>query len=399
VNAPRILWVLNGCGLQGTGLSGGVLRFHEIARRWWRDGWRDQALLATEGGIGVLRPMLNPLPVARVPAGIVARREFTRLQRPWSYLVSSVCAPRILRRQPRPDAVITTSDYFCDVVPAREAQRQWPGVRWIAWIHHQELPPAERPGSRLVNTLTWHMQQGSFRRIARHADQAWVLDTDAGDRVAARLSALGMAAARIRRMRNGIDLDAVRAAPEPAAKAVDAVMIGVRPNKGLHDILPVWEEVQRLRPGTTLRLMGGLSAAGPVLEEIRRRGLDRAIEVFRPSGGYLAPADYYAKVKEARLLFAPSHEEGWGIALAEAQACGLPVVAYDLPVYRRVLADTFCAVPRFETAAFAAGLARLLDDAARMEALARAGRERAGAYDWNRMAADDREATAALLAL
>ena len=389
---PFVLWILNGCGMESGSITGGPVRFHEIALRWTRLGRCEQQLLTTAGGEGMLRRMGCTLPMHRVRASLVARREWFRAQRLWSYLLASWCAPRVVRRLPPADVVITVSDYFCDIVPALAAKRRAPGSRWIAWVHHQELPPAQRPGNRWQNMLAWQMQQWSFRRIARSADQAWVLDSDAGDQVRAQLLALGMPAERIRSMRNGIDQQVICAVPEPAQKRVDAIMVGVRPNKGLHDIIPVWQEVQRLRPGTTLRLMGGMSGEQATLEEIRRCGLERVIEVFRAPGGYLPPAEYYAKLKDGRVLFAPSHEEGWGIAVCEAMACGVPVVAWDLPVYRRIYGQAFRAVPCFDHAVFARQLVDMLENATAFQQQLHAGLQTAERYAWEAIAREDGEA-------
>jgi glycosyltransferase involved in cell wall biosynthesis len=383
-----VQWILNGCGLEAGSITGGPVRFHEIARRWQAGGDVAQRLMTTSGGAAMLRGMGCDLPVTLVRAALWARRERWRAQRLGSYALSACAGRRLARRLPPCDFIVTVSDYFCDIVPALALKRRQPRSRWIAWVHHRELPPARRPGNLLVNTLTWRMQEWSLRRIARRADAAWVYDTDAGDAVRTRLMAFGMSPARIRTMRCGIDLDGIRRAPE-GAKQVDAAMVGVRPNKGLHDILPVWEELLKLRPGTTLRLMGGMSGAEGLWAEIRRRKLDRLIAPLRADGGFLPPAEYHAALKEARLLFAPSHEEGWGMAVCEAMAAGVPVVAYDLPVYRRIYGTAFAAVPCFDTRAFAETLAQVLNDAARHAALRAEGLAQAAAFGWESIAAAD----------
>ena len=387
MSGAHILWILNGCGLESGSITGGPLRAHEISRRWQRGGL-EQTLLTTPGGAAMLLRMGCQLPVWHVRASLLAKRETFRAMRLWSYCVSAWAARRKIRHMPPVDVAITVSDYFCDIAPALALKRLQPDSRWIAWIHHKELPPGKRPGNRLVNALTWRMQEWSFRKIARYADQAWVLNTDAGDQVRQRLLELGMPAERIRGMSNGIDTAAIRRVSEPA-KTSDAVMIGVRPNKGMHDIIPAWREVQRLRPGTTLRLMGGMSGVEPVIAEIKRCGLDRVIEVFRPDGGYLAAAKYYGKIKESRVLFAPSHEEGWGIAVCEALCCGLPVAAYDLPAYRRVYGEALALAPCFDALALAAQVVRLLDDDAARSRHVSAGLETASRYDWDAIARED----------
>ena len=126
-------------------------------------------------------------------------------------------------------------------------------------------------------------------------------------------------------------------------------------------------------PTATLRLMGGMSGTEPLVRQIAAEGLDKSISVFRPEKGFLPADAYYAKIKEAKILFAPSHEEGWGIVHCEAMAAGVPVVAYDLPVYRRIYGAALALAPAFDFDAFADEVVRLLTDP---ETFARRRRER-----------------------
>ena len=390
-----ILWILNGCGLEGRGITGGPVRFHEVSKRFAADG-RAQHLLTTPGGKQMQTTLGCQLPMTVVPASLLLRSEPCRPFRFWSYLITSLLWRLRASKLPKSDVLVTVSDYFCDIIPALALKKRT-GAKWIAWIHHCETDPKLRPGNRLVNELTYRMQRWSFKRIAAHADSAWINDTLAGDEIERRLLALGMDKSKIRRMQNGIDLSAITSAPSPTfehsehsnirAFPQDAVMIGVRPNKGLHDIIPIWQMVQKLRPGTTLTLMGGMSGETEVVKEIER--LKLPITVFKPANGFLPAAEYYAKIKEAKILFAPSHEEGWGIAVCEAMAAGLPVVAYDLPAYRKIYPGAYSAVPCFDHAMFAHAVARILNDPAEYARLQNLGRICASQYDWNAIAAAD----------
>ena len=390
----QILWILNGCGLEGRGITGGPVRFHEISKRFAREG-RVQHLLTTPGGKAMQTTLGCQLPMTVVPASLLLKTEPCRPFRFWSYLVTSLLWRFRAAKLPRTDVLVTVSDYFCDIIPALALKRRT-GAKWIAWIHHCETDPKTRPGNRLVNELTYRMQRWSFRRIAKSADSAWINDTLAGDEIERRLLALGMDKARIRRMQNGIDLSAITAAKNSSPQALstkhqalstDCVMIGVRPNKGLHDIIPIWQAVQKLRPGTSLTLMGGMSGEAEVVREIERLGLP--IAVFKPENGFLPAADYYAKIREAKILFAPSHEEGWGIAVCEAMAAGLPVVAYDLPAYRKIYPGAYSAVACFDHEAFARAIVRVLNDPAEYARFQNLGRACASQYDWNTIAAAD----------
>ena len=380
-----ILWILNGCGLEGRGITGGPVRFHEVSKRFAADG-RVQHLLTTPGGKAMQTTLGCQLPMSVVPASLLLRSEPCRPFRFWSYLITSFLWRFRASKLPRTDVLVTVSDYFCDIIPALALKKRT-RAKWIAWIHHCETDPKNRPGNRLVNELTYRMQCWSFKCIAKFADSAWINDPLAGDEIERRLLALGMDKSRIRRMQNGIDLAEIGKRDEGRGMRTDAVMIGVRPNKGLHDIIPIWQMVQKLRPGTTLTLMGGMSGEAEVVKEIER--LKLPITVFKPANGFLPAADYYAKIKEAKILFAPSHEEGWGIAVCEAMAAGLPVVAYDLPAYRKIYPGAYSAVPCFDHAMFAHAVARVLNAPDEYARLQRLGRICSSQYDWNAIAASD----------
>jgi len=231
------------------------------------------------------------------------------------------------------------------------------------------------------------MQRWSFGKIAKHADCAWINDTIAGDEIEKRLLSLGMSSDRIRRMKNGIDLKAIQDTKDPPQKPADAVMIGARPNKGLFDIIPIWKQVCNLRPGTTLVVMGGMGGEGDVAAEAKRLGLP--ITFFKPEGGFLPATQYYEKIKSARILFAPSHEEGWGIAVCEAMAAGLPVVAYDLPAYQKIYRNAYVKVPCFDKEKFASTLVNVLGDTATYSEFKQRGNGAAKQYDWDQIAAED----------
>ena len=383
-----ILWILNGCGLEGKGITGGPVRFHEISHRL-KDRGHHQHLLTTSGGKAMLSALGCSLPMTIVPSSLLIKKEPCRPFRFWSYVITSLLWRIKRNKLPNSDVIVTVSDYFCDIIPALALKNRH-GAKWIAWIHHCEADPKTRPGSRLDNEITSRMQKWSFRQIAMQADCAWINDTIAGDEIERRLRELGMPKGRIRRMKNGIDLMAIQNAPEPEHKTIDAVMIGARPNKGLFDIIPIWEKVNELRPGTRLFVMGGMSGEADVKDQAKESGLP--ITFFKPEAGFLPANQYYAKIKDARILFAPSHEEGWGIAVCEAMAAGLPVVAYDLPAYKKIYYDAYAKIPCFNAEKFASAIVSVLTDTTLYSELKQRGTTTAKQYDWNQIAVEDESA-------
>jgi len=394
----RICWIENGSGLFSDSVSGGSMRLREVAERWRRQAYCDQFMITTPGGDEIHRRMGLLLPGLVLRASLFLRKEHSRAGRLWSYLVTVMHFRSRCSEVPAPDVIITASDYFCDVIPALRLKRAHPRAKWVAWVHHRELPASERPGNYLLNTFTAAMQRWSFRRIARHADSIWTYASPAGTEVAQELVRSGAGEQKLYGMKNGVDLEAAVSARASGEKA-DAVMIGLRPNKGLHDIIPVWERVQKKRPGTKLKLVGRPADVEQELKKIGERGLDKVIRFLRPADGksFVFKEALYGELKSARVLFAPSREEGWGITVCEGMACGLPVVAYDLPVYRRIYGDAIATVPVGDHERMATRLCEVLDDATTYETLLRLGTECSKRYEWSRLADEDWETVTGLV--
>lgn len=154
--------------------------------------------------------------------------------------------------------------------------------------------------------------------------------------------------------------DHVPEGPDPDPGSLQVLFVG-RPvaSKGLRDALRAVELARGAIPGLRLLVAGGGRGAadgGPLGEE----ELDRA---FRSS---------------ALLLF-PSRREGWGLAVTEAAARGLPYVAYDVPAVReqhRILGGGLL-VPPGDVPGLAAAVRRLLADPGLRRSLGSAGRRRA----------------------
>lgn len=75
-------------------------------------------------------------------------------------------------------------------------------------------------------------------------------------------------------------------------------------------------------------------------------------------------------------------------------ACGVPVVASDIPGYRAVLREGMdgTLVPPGDAPALAAALRGLVEDAGKREAMARAALKRSREFSWDKLVIDVEEA-------
>ncbi len=149
------------------------------------------------------------------------------------------------------------------------------------------------------------------------------------------LSQAGYDPARVVDIPNGVP---VPAAPwsrrEGWQDAPRAVFVGrLAPEKNLETLVRAWPIVRRTFPQARLTLVGEGPERSRLESLIAALGLSDAIEL--PG----AMADPTAMLRSCDLFVLPSREEGMSIALLEAMALGMPLVATAIPGNRRLVAD------------------------------------------------------------
>ena len=131
------------------------------------------------------------------------------------------------------------------------------------------------------------------------------------------------------------------------------------------------------QPGWQLQLVGEGPNRSALEQLIVELGLESAVQCLgrrEDVPELLGAADLFA--------FATTDAEGFGIALVEAMAAGLPVIASDVPACREVLADgdAGALVPAGDVQAWAERLQWLMREPAQRQRLAIAARQRSQAY-------------------
>ena len=205
---------------------------------------------------------------------------------------------------------------------------------------------------------------------------------------------------------NGVDLERFHppgAGQRGAARATldlgDAFVVlnigGVEPRKNTVRLLRAFErlsrELERVGRASILLLPGGetLLDHTPYRQEflaaLDASGLATAERSDVRLMGVVADEQVPALYQAADMLAFPSVKEGWGLAVLEAMASELPVLASDLPVFREYLRheDNALLVDPLDEAAITAGMVRLAQDEDTRRRLAAAGRETARQFSWH----------------
>lgn len=165
---------------------------------------------------------------------------------------------------------------------------------------------------------------------------------------------------------------------------------GIEPRKGTH---LAFEALAELRAGMPhppmLAIVGGHSFQDyaayreETLARLPELGLELGTDVVLL--GTLSEADLGAWYRSADALCFPSLKEGWGLAVLEAMAADLPVIAGDLPVFREYLMQRYNALMPHsgDSAALAHAMREMFADRALRRRLRAGGRATLARFTWS----------------
>jgi glycosyltransferase involved in cell wall biosynthesis len=157
---------------------------------------------------------------------------------------------------------------------------------------------------------------------------------------------------------------------------------GIEPRKNLPRLVEAFaglpEDVSLVIAGASVQwnpegwnlLRPCLEALGP---DVRRRVI---------LTGYVNEGEKVALLAGALAMAYPSMYEGFGLPVAEALACGTPVVASNVSSLPEVVGDAALLVDPDDVEAIRNGMGRVLEDEALRRRLAEAGPRRAASFTW-----------------
>ena len=331
------------------------------------------AALGTPGVTALLaRRERGDWPVALGRTGITLRRAATpchhRLER-WALPLE------VARLRP---------DLFHAVDHVGPALAPFPSVVTVHDLAFWRYPPTHSPASRRY-----------YAAAARTLPRADAIICVSASVRADLLRALPLRPERVRVVHNGLD---ARFAPQPDPAAIHSrfslpqpYVLAVGTIEERKNLTLLLEALALLgRPDLHLALAGAEGwGAQAVRQAALRLGLTERVHWL----GRVDDADLVPLYSSAAALAFPSRYEGFAFPPLEAMACGTPVVAVNtssLPEVCGTGTEAAADLVPSDPAAFAAALARMLDDATHRATLIERGKRRAQRFTWRRCAEETR---------
>lgn len=168
-------------------------------------------------------------------------------------------------------------------------------------------------------------------------------------------------------------------------KVYDLVWCGrFHEQKGVDQIPKIVALLKKRIPNIRLAVIGfGEKWNLHLRKELSRRGLEDNVELK----GYLDGNEKYKVFKSSKIFLMTSLYESFGQVILEAMKCGLPVVAYDLPVYQ-VFKAGVVKVPPLDRVRMVEEIVNLLNYSERLEKSAEESLEFALQFSW-RLTSDE----------
>jgi len=297
--------------------------FIELARRWKRRGHnlrvfgcREAASMCRRCGLGDNFREVSQFDTERLGLFL-------------SYTLRTLSS--FFKRLPIQNGILySSSDFFPDLIFAFWQKVLNRRIKWVAGMYLVAPSPFEVSYARSIRGIVyWLTQRLGVILLRMRADFISVLCQE--DKVF--LVRRGLPEKKVIIISGGVDFDLLEEIP-PQDKSYQGCFLGrFHHQKGIPEMIAIWKRVVDAFPLAKLVIAGWGDRYW--VDLIKRLIAQHNLQNNISMPGFLDNQEKFRLLKASKVFLFPSTYESWGIVVAEAMACGLPVVAFSIPAMRK----------------------------------------------------------------
>jgi glycosyltransferase involved in cell wall biosynthesis len=312
----RLLILIN--GWSGKNISGGDYHILRVMREWMRSH-QISVIIPLIGFLSSKSFLSDRYEIYLSSSGTKEIYSFGAIP---AYL-KRMLKTAILRFHDKPDMIVCSSHLLYDTLPGFIFRLRF-RTRLVVYVYHI-IGEHEADRTGILSKVSVWGEKLSMR-LVRHADIVFV-DNEG---IKTSLIKMGFEPCKIFVSTNGVDYDTIASVRPVGEIAYNGCFCGrLVKTKGIYDLIEVWKLVTNRFPSASLAVVGDGPEYATFSNKIKEANLEKNIKLM----GFVSERDKFLTMQRSKLFIFPSYEEGWGIAVAEAIACGLEVVLYDLKAY------------------------------------------------------------------
>ncbi|MBI2327833.1 glycosyltransferase family 4 protein [Candidatus Curtissbacteria bacterium] len=297
------------------------------------------------------------------------------------YIYRSFFILYVIYKIKRPYYLYSTTNVFVDILSPFIIKMFSKEVKWIGRIHHLVESPHQRPGRFLVNLASFIIDRLT-QKLLKFSDLIIILN----QKLKAELIKRGFPEAKIEILPPGVDFAYIKSIkPTPQTKSFEALFIGrIHPTKGVLDLIPIWKKVIAKIPNARLAIIGE-GAIGDLISKLNKQISENHLQKSISILGFVPKNELISILKNSRVFLFTDHEAGFGLAMLEAMAAGLPVVGYDLGILGSVIKSGYIKIPKYNYHLFALAVIKILASRKLQKELSQEAQNEACKFDWQQI--------------
>lgn len=358
----------------------GVLKHYALMAKEWIARGHETDFLIAKAGFSQLADLCPQ-------AGRLSSDDFfdasSHIEQTWRYLPAYVWRlfHAHFQRFPKTYDVIYASNFLIfEVYPAHILARR-SNACFVVKLQHLLHAQPNRKG---LWDKCFLLTERLAARIANHSANLMMCLSECVKQDYQRLeNALGLHPSNLNCVGCGLDFEAFDATPF-LEKKYDVVFLGrMHEQKGVLELSELWQIVLTSFPDAKLLIIG----EGPHRHKSQKGFRERGIDASANFVGGISEREKNHLLAQSRIGLSLSYEEGWGLSATEYLASGIPVVAYDLPVFRNEFQGHLHLCPTGNVKEVAKALIKLMGNQKAIETFGKRGREFVRRFDY-RLAAE-----------